>query len=88
MRLDIARPSGSRTVGSASIRTGRFRSLARRRMTSDLLGVLLAEVGDIGQRHAQQLGHDRGDAAEVLGATDGALQALGQAQHLDARREA
>ena len=34
LRLDIARPSGSRTVGQASTRTGRFRSLTRRRMTT------------------------------------------------------
>ena len=30
-------------------------------MTTHLLGVLLAEVGDVGSDHAQQLGHDRAD---------------------------
>ena len=43
-----------------------------------LLGVLLAEVGDVGQRHAEQLRHDRADAAEVLGAARGALEPLGR----------
>ncbi len=48
----------------------------------DLLGVLLAEVGHVGQAHAEQLGDDGGDAAEVLGPARGALQAIGEAQHL------
>ena len=55
----------------------------------ELLGVLLAEVGDIGQHRAQQLGDDRCDAAEVSAAPHGSLEAVGQsAEHLDARREA
>ena len=37
-----------------------------------------------GWRHAEQLRDDRADAAEVLGAARGALQSLGDAEHLDA----
>ena len=48
LRLDIARPSGSRTVGQTSTRTGRFRSRDEPADDDDLLGVLLAEVGDVG----------------------------------------
>ena len=33
-----------------------------------LLGVLLAEVGDVGADDVEELGDDGGDAAEVLGA--------------------
>ena len=43
-----------------------------------LLGVLLAEVGDVGADHVQQLGHDGGDAVEVPGAAVRALQRLGE----------
>ena len=73
---------------SASIRTGRFRSRDEPADHDDLLGVLLAEVGDVGQRHAEQLGDDGGDAAEVLGAAGCALEPLGDAEHLDGRGEA
>ena len=88
LRLDIARPSGSRTVGQTWMRTGRFRSATSRRITSDLLSVLLSEVGDVGHRHSEQLRDDRAHAAEVLGAARGALEPVGQAEDLDGRREA
>ena len=54
----------------------------------ELLGVLLAEEGDVGERHAEQLGDDGRDAAEVLAAARGALEALAHAEHLDGRGEA
>src|SRR5690606_26101128 len=42
-----------------------------------LLEVLLAEEREVGHRGAEQLGHDRGDTAEVAGPV-GALQAFGE----------
>ena len=36
-----------------------------RRITASLLGVLLAEVGDVGLDRVEELGDDGGDAAEV-----------------------
>ena len=53
-----------------------------------LLSVLLAEVGDIGRDHVQELRHDGRDAAEMGCAAHGALQAIGQAKHLDGGGEA
>ena len=43
-----------------------------------LLGVLLAEEGDVGPDHVQQLGDDGGDAVEVRGAAVRALERLGE----------
>ena len=54
-----------------------------------LLGVLLAEVRDVGPDHVQQLGHDGRDAVEVLGAAVRALERLGErAADADLGREA
>ena len=55
-----------------------------------LLGVLLAEVGDLGLDRVEELGDDGGDAAEVPGAAPRrvAVEHLGQALDLDRGREA
>ena len=53
-----------------------------------LLRVLLAEERHVGPDHVQQLGHDGGDAVEVAHAAVLALERLGQAAHVDRRREA
>ena len=53
LRLDIARPSGSRTVGSDLDRDGKVEVGDQPADHDDLLGVLLAEVGDVGKSHAE-----------------------------------
>ena len=68
MRELIASPSASRTVGRTSIRTGKSRSRDHAADHDRLLGVLLAEVGDVGADGVEELGDDGGDAAEVVGA--------------------
>ena len=52
-----------------------------------LLRVLLAEVGDVGPDHVEELRHDRRDAREVARAR-GAAEHVGQAGDLDRGREA
>ena len=52
-------------------------------MTTTCWASFCAEVGDVRQGHAEQLRDDGGDAAEVRGAADGALESLGDAEHLD-----
>ena len=69
-------------------RTGRSRSRTSAADDERLLGVLLAEEGDVGPDHVQQLGHDGGDAVEVPDAAVRALERLGQAVDVDRRREA
>ena len=46
-----------------------------------LLGVLLAEVGDVRSHHVEQLAHHRGHAVEMPVAAVRALQALGEPAH-------
>ena len=67
--------------GRPTISTGKSRSRTMRRITASLLGVLLAEEGDVGPDHVEELGDDRGDAAEVAGPAPRrvAVEHLGQA---------
>ena len=90
MRELIASPSGSRTVGSASTLTGHVEVADHAADDRELLGVLLAEIGDVGLDGVEELGDDGGDAAEVLGAAlrRVALEDLGEALDLDPGREA
>ena len=80
------RRARARSDTSRAGRAGR----GRRRGGDDsrLLGVLLAEVGDVGHDHAEELRHHRGHAAEVGGAADGTLQSFAEAEHLDGGGEA
>ena len=84
---ESARPSGSRTVGTTSIATGMSRSRTIRRSDGDLLGVLLAEVGDVGRDDVEQLGDDGADAGEVPRAALGALEHVAEARDADRRGE-
>ena len=54
----------------------------------DLLGVLLAEVGDVGRDDVEQLADDGADAVEVPGAALGALEDGARPADADARGEA
>ena len=67
MRLDIARPSGSRTVGTDTTSTGKSRSRHHAADEQQLLGVLLAEVGRVGAGEVHELGDDGEHAVEVAG---------------------
>ena len=91
MRELIASPSASRTVGTTTISTGKSRSRDHAPDHHRLLGVLLAEEGEVGADRVEELRDDRGDAAEVLGPAPGgvAVEDLGQpAADLDRGREA
>ena len=59
LREESARPSGSRTVGTATISTGRFRSATTRLDHRHLLRVLAAEVRAVRLDDAEQLGAHR-----------------------------
>ena len=83
LRLDIASPSGSRTVSQTSIRTGMFRSRTSRLIDHGLLSVLLSEVGDVRADHVEQLRDDGRDAVEVAGARDGRPRARRSAPATD-----
>ena len=79
MRLDRARPSGSRTVGQPN-------DLDRQRQVGDqaaddrqLLEVLLAEVGPARPGQGEQLGHDGRHPVEVARAATIPSRTLGQA---------
>ena len=79
LRLDSARPSGSRTVGHDLDRDRDVEVAHEPADDRDLLGVLLAEERDVGPDHVEELGHDGRDAVEVLGAAVRALERLGDA---------
>ena len=74
LRLDSASPSGSRTVGTISSADGHVEVGDHPPQDRDLLGVLLAEVRDVGRDDVEQLGHDGADAGEVAGPALGALE--------------
>ena len=87
LRDDIARPSGSRTVGWATTSIGIARSRAMLPDHEQLLGVLLAEVRPLGADEVEQDRDDRRDAVEV--ARPGrALERLGDGADVDGRVEA
>ena len=77
LRLLIASPSGSRTVGTATTSTAKSRSRDHPPDEQQLLRVLLAEVGEVGPRQVQQLGDDGEHAVEVPG-PGGALQPVAE----------
>ena len=77
LRLDIARPSGSRTVGHIDDLDREVEVGHELAHDDALLRVLLAEVGDVGLHHGEQLGDDGGHAPEVLRAAHRALERLG-----------
>ena len=79
MRLDMARPSGSRTVGHDLDAHREVQVGDHPPHDGDLLGVLRAEVGGVGRDDVEQLGHDGADAGEVPGAADARPRALGEA---------
>ena len=88
LRLDIASPSGSRTVGQTSIRD-RDVEVAHEPADHDgLLRVLLAEVGHVGRDHVEELGDDGRHAVEVRATPVGALERLGHPGHRHGRGEA
>ena len=73
MRLDSARPSGSRTVGMADHLDPEVEVGDHPADDGQLLEVLLAEHRHVGPDGAEELGHHRGHAVEVARA-GGALQ--------------
>ncbi|GAA3118072.1 hypothetical protein GCM10020001_042500 [Nonomuraea salmonea] len=65
MRLDRARPSGSRTVGGAEDLDGQVEVGDHAADERELLGVLLPEDREVGLHQVEQLEHDRQHAVEV-----------------------
>ena len=65
MRELRARPSGSRTVRTATISTGRSRSATRRRITASCWASFWPKKATSGRTIGEQLGHDGGHAVEV-----------------------
>ena len=78
-RDEIARPSGSRTVGQAMTSVGDREVAGHLPDHHHLLGVLLAEVGALGADQVEQDRDDRRDAVEVAG-PGGALERPGDAR--------
>ena len=77
LRLDSARPSGSRTVGQHLDAHGQVEVAHQAADDERLLRVLLAEEGHVGADHVQQLGDHGRDAVEVGDAAVLALERLG-----------
>ena len=67
LRLEIASPSGSRTVGTLDDLDVHVEVGDHPPDDRQLLKVLATEHGDVGLDRAEQLGHHGGDAAEVPG---------------------
>ncbi len=90
MRELIARPSGSRTVGITTISTAKSRSRSHALDDERLLGVLLAEEGELGATLLKSLATTVVTPSEVLGAAAARIPAehVGEPAHLDRGREA
>jgi hypothetical protein len=56
LRLDMARPSGSRTVGTGLDAHREVEVAHEAADDHELLGVLLAEEGHVGPDHVEELG--------------------------------
>ncbi len=83
----MARPSGSRTIGTPEDLDAEVEVAHHPADDRQLLEVLPAERGDIGSGRSEQLGHDGHDATEVPG-THRPLQPLGEIAGLDVGLEA
>ena len=65
LRLDSARPSGSRTIGQPTTSTGRSRSAAMRAITASCCASLRPKYAAARTGDREQLGDDGRDAVEV-----------------------
>jgi hypothetical protein len=63
----MASPSGSRTIGQATISTGKFRSRTMRRITASCAASFCPKYAASGSINMKQLGDDRGHTAKMPG---------------------
>jgi hypothetical protein len=80
LRLDMARPSGSLSVGHPTISTGKPRSVAMVVMTASCWASLRPKKARSGWSPGEQLGHHGGHTVEVPG-THRALHPVGHRLH-------